>query len=407
MTRTENTGRRLCLAIGAASLCLCILLDLFYFPAGTIFPDERRFLASATQMSETGRFIVRGDRAWEMPGTAAFFAAFILLFSGANAAIVPIRLAQAMLLVFQAALIGKIAQRMFHDRVTGLAAFTIAAFYPFLLYYQGLLLSETLFNTFLIAAFACLYWWRDRGLRMDGTLILTSVCFALATYTKPTLTLLPPFLVAAVTLGARDWRLTGRMFLVSALIYLALLAPWWLRNYSLLHAFVPFTTGSAQILYLGNNPSNPSVGISWSDTDPAVLARLRAIPDEAERQRAFRAEAMRYIVEDPGAFVHRMSLKLLRFWNIVPNAPEFSGGGYKIVSVVSFGPVLVLALVATVLWRRRFVAFAPLLVLVAYFTLMHMITIASLRYRLPLEPFLIVLAAAPVGAVLRRATGWR
>ena len=64
------------------------------------------------------------------------------------------------------------------------------------------------------------------------------------------------------------------MFLVCALIYIALLAPWWVRNYFLLHAFVPFTTGSAQILYLGNNPRNPAAGISWStDTDPLVLAR--------------------------------------------------------------------------------------------------------------------------------------
>ena len=204
MTRIENTSWRFCVAVGSVSLCLCIFLDLFYFPADTIFPDERRFLASATHLANTWSFTVRGDRAWEMPGTAAVFATFAWLFSSAHAAIVPIRLAQAMLLLFQAVLIGQIAQRIFEDRATGLVAFTITAFYPFFLYYQGLLLSETLFNTFLIAAFASLYWWRDRRLRMDAALILTCVCFALATYIKATMTLFPPFLVAVATLGARD-----------------------------------------------------------------------------------------------------------------------------------------------------------------------------------------------------------
>jgi hypothetical protein len=44
---------------------------------------------------------------------------------------------------------------------------------------------------------------------------------------------------------------------------------------------------------------------------------------------------------------------------------------------------------------------------VAYFTTLHVVTIASLRYRLPLEPFLIAMASAPVAAIARRALGSR
>jgi hypothetical protein len=44
----------------------------------------------------------------------------------------------------------------------------------------------------------------------------------------------------------------------------------------------------------------------------------------------------------------------------------------------------------------------PIGLLMAYFTFVHAVTIASLRYRLPLEPFLIVLAAEP----LARAGQW-
>jgi 4-amino-4-deoxy-L-arabinose transferase-like glycosyltransferase len=220
---------------------------------------------------------------------------------------VPIRLAQALLLLLQAVLIGTIALRIFADKLTGLVAFSMVAVYPFLLFYQGLLISETLFNTFLIMGVAGLYWWRDRGHRIDGVFLLVCVCFGLAIYTKATLTVLPPILVASATLGACHLLHTVRVLLLAALVYAALLAPWWVRNFELLHAFVPFSTSAAENFYLGNNPRNPMAGINTvTDVDPEVVGRLRAIPDEVDRQRAFAAEAIRYIVADPVAFAQRM-----------------------------------------------------------------------------------------------------
>jgi hypothetical protein len=88
---------------------------------------------------------------------------------------------------------------------------------------------------------------------------------------------------------------------------------------------------------------------------------------------------------------------------VVPNAAEFQGSWYRIVSAVSFGPVLFFSILSAIVWRRRLVVAAPILLLVTYLTLLHTITIASLRYRLPLEPFLIAMAAAPVAAIARRA----
>ena len=273
------------------------------------------------------------------------------------------------------------------------------AFYPFMLFYQGLLLSETLFNTFLVAAFASLYWWRERGFRFDRVFFLTCLLFGLAALIKPTLMVVPPILIASLTLAIRSFRLTLRVLVLASLAYAAVLAPWVARNYMLLHTFVPFTTGASENLYLGNNEKNTTAGINWmTDVDPEVVARLRAIPDEVERQRAFGAAAIEYIRDHPMVFVQRAGQKFVRFWNIVPNAPEYQGGLYRIVSAMSFGGVLILSVISIFVWRRRLLDFAPLLLLIAYFTVVHMITIASLRYRLPLEPFLILIAAGTVSA---------
>jgi 4-amino-4-deoxy-L-arabinose transferase-like glycosyltransferase len=377
----------------------CAAVDLFYFPHTTVFPDEQRILGSAIRLASSGEFWVGADRAWEMPGAALFFAPAVRLF-GPHAAVVPIRFAQAMLLVVQCALIASITHRIFGSRSAAFLASCIAALYPFLIFYQGLLLSETLFNTLLLAGVASFYWWRDRGLRVDFALVIASLCFALATLTKATLTILPPLLLAATawTAGA-NLRRTVTILIASSCLYAAFMSPWWIRNAVVLHAFVPFTTGSAQNLYLGNNAHNPDAGIDWSrDAEPAIVAKISALPNELARQQAFGQTARDYIKANPEAFVRAAAKRFVRFWNIVPNAAEFRTGLYSIVSAASFGPVLVLALACAFRRRTQWRLLTPLYLIIGYFTFVHVVTIASLRYRLPLEPLLIILAAEPLGA---------
>lgn len=386
-----------------AGLVACSIINLFYFPRTTIFPDEQRFLASAIRLASTGEFWVGADRAWEMPGTAIFFTPAVWLF-GADAAVLPIRFAQSVLLVIQSALIALTAQRIFGKGIAAFFAASLAVLYPFFLFYQGLLLSETLFNTTLLAGIAALYWWRDRGLRIDLALVITCLCFAAATLTKATLTILPPLLIAATAWAAEAHLRRALVILVAAsCLYGAFMSPWWIRNAALLGTFVPFTTSSAQNLYLGNNPRNPDAGIDWANNvEPNVVARILALPNEVERQRAFGKAAIDYIRNNPTAFLHAAEMKFVRLWNLVPNAPEFSAGWYPIISAASFGPVLALALICAMRWRHQWCLFAPLYLLVGYFTLVHVVTIASLRYRLPIELILILLAAEPLAALVER-----
>lgn len=386
-----------------ACFLACSIINLFYFPPTMIFPDEQRFLASAVRLAATGEFWIGPDRAWEMPGTALFFAPAIWLF-GPHAAIMPIRLTQSILLVAQCALIAFTARRIFGKGTAAYIASCLAALYPFFLFYQGLLLSETLFNTLLIAGVAALYWWRERGLRIDGALVVACLCFAAATMTKATLTILPPLLLAATAwMGGENLRRTFTVLVAASCLYAAFMSPWWIRNAVLLQSFIPFTTSSAMNLYLGNNPNNPNAGIDWaSDVDPAVVATIGALPDELARQSAYNKAARDYIQENPAAFLRAAAKKFIRFWNIVPNAGEFRSGLYLLITALSFGPVLVLALICAVRWRRQWRLLAPLYLIIGYFTFVHVVTIASLRYRLPLEPLLIVLAAEPLAAFVER-----
>lgn len=244
-------------------------------------------------------------------------------------------------------------------------------------------------------------------MRFDRAFFVTCLFFAAATLTKATLTLFPPLLlaVAAWTAGAA-WRRTIAVVVAASCLYAAFISPWWIRNATVLHTFVPFTTSSAMNLHLGNNRNNPNVGIDWAqDAEPDVAAAINALPDELARQHAYAKAARDYIESNPMTFVRAAALKFLRFWNVVPNASEYRSRFYAIISVASFGSVLVLALVGALRQWRRWRILAPIYLIIGYFTFIHIVTIASLRYRFPVEPLLIVMAAEPLAALIAAARG--
>jgi hypothetical protein len=100
--------------------------------------------------------------------------------------------------------------------------------------------------------------------------------------------------------------------------------------------------------------------------------------------------------------VRNAGRKLVRFWNVVPNHESFRQGAYQWAIAMSYGPALTLAVLGAWLYRTRWRRLLPIYALMGYFTLVHMVTISSLRYRLPLEPFLLIIAAGALAFLSRR-----
>ena len=152
------------------------------------------------------------------------------------------------------------------------------------------------------------------------------------------------------------------------------MSPWWIRNAIVLGAFVPFTTNRRENLYLGNNPHNLDGGVDWTDdADPQPSqTQLSRIPDELASgsarstsigDRLYQRKSER--IPPPVA-----AKKFVRFWNVVPNAAEITKRRFmSIVSAASFGPILLLALACALRWWRRWRLFAPIYLMIGYFTL--------------------------------------
>jgi 4-amino-4-deoxy-L-arabinose transferase-like glycosyltransferase len=258
----------------------------------------------------------------------------------------------------------------------------------------------------LMAGLLATYAWRDEGADVNWKMGGAIAILTAATMTKAVFTVLPPVLIAVAAVGKQPFSKTVRILGCSVLVYAVLMAPWWVRNYYVFGEFVPFTTSSSRNLYMGNSPNNPDVATygpylpeDWATVDGVDLDR---IPGELERYRALRSHAVANILEAPGDFFRRALIKLSIFWSIAPNAPAFQNPLYRFVGAITFGPILILAIVCAVCQRRQFLLLLPFYLTIGYFTAVYTVTIASIRYRLPIEPLLIILGAGQLTVIVRR-----
>jgi len=286
-------------------------------------------------------------------------------------------------------LIYELTDAIFASKRAAVLAAAVAAVYPYFIFYSIVGLTETLFMVLLLSAYLC--WYRN-------AYIAASVFSVLGILTRPVLDPLAPLLLLyfAIAIRGLSIKAAAKYLAIYVGIYCVLMAPWWLHNYKAYQTFVRLNLGSGVALLSGNSPSNQSGGID--NNLNATMAPFAEIADPVARDKAMQRAALNYIKEDPGRFLIQAAKRFQRFWSPWPLTEEYSRPLYKLISFCSFIPVLLLALVFVVLYGRTyFRRIAPLLLFIVYLNSLHLVFPASLRYRLPVEPFLIILAAA--GAV--------
>ncbi len=181
-------------------------------------------------------------------------------------------------------------------------------------------------------------------------------------------------------------------FLLAAVF---MLCPVIIRNYRLFGSFVPVRTGSGESLLEALGP--------WADGGPGmdriVYPAFPPGADEVERDRLCRVAAIDWARSNPRAAAALAWKKLCRTWSIVIHAQGYTSPFHKLVCWLTVAPIFGLAVVGVWLWRRRPADIALLLLPAAYLTLMHVVFVGSVRYRVPAMPFLFILAAVPIGSI--------
>lgn len=319
------------------------------------------------------------QRAYRLPGYSTFLAGALLIFPDAPAGVFRIlnSLMFAMITFWSVALTCRLTQKTWAGVVTGV----MIIFSPTMAYFSSVLFTETLF-CFLVMWFLIAF---AKGRREAGLL------FGLALLTRGTLLFAIPLVI---------YLAPQRRFFTLSMIAPVLL--WMLRNWLVLGALVPFSTGTGQVLYgVYNEVSFENATGEWLNPPTVPGWSEFADLDEVEQDKALTRAAIDFARhQSVPALVESEIAKLGNLAGIGPiRQDEWS-------DVVTFSLINCLWIVliwtrpevrqrAKRIWRHTEMRLMAVLLLA---TLINtLVFYGSPRFRSPFIPLLVIMSA--VGAV--------
>jgi 4-amino-4-deoxy-L-arabinose transferase-like glycosyltransferase len=355
-------------------------------------PDQREYL-------EAGRNLLHGeglfftDSRFVQRVYAHRTPGYPLLIAAAGANVVAVRIVQALIDTSTVLAAFLLARRWLPPYACLFAALLVAS-NPFLVYFCGLLLTETLFTAMLAWGMVLV---TSRGTTpwLAGGIVLAS-----SVLVRPGAIGLPVILgvLAAMTNRRSDgtyqrrWPIpVGTTMLL--LTVLALL-PWAGRNRQVLGRWIWTSTNEGITRYDGFNPD----ATGGSDQRFVHVMPQLIRMGETERNDYLAEQANQFIRQRPLDALRLAGAKILRTWSPRPLSDEFSRPLYVAVALGYAIPlaglfVAGLALAPLDRWAKLFLT-APAI----YLTLTVALSVGSLRYRLPAEVPMAVLAAGTLVA---------
>jgi 4-amino-4-deoxy-L-arabinose transferase-like glycosyltransferase len=231
--------------------------------------------------------------------------------------------------------------------------------------------------------------WRDAvwaGLCMGPLLLFRAEAMAIT------------LMYAACLVLRRGWKALGAAVAFAA-ISLAVLSPWVIRNEVVFHTFIPTMSTPGFNLWLGHN--DLTVGdnhFNWlAAQKPALHRELQAVPLSVEYEvnvdKLYKRDALSYIRTHPRREVELAGRKLFLFFAFDANHAKGGNALYWVPSILltcvgAFG----------VYYQRRRLLRQDLLLTatIAYAAAIGTVMFVLPRYRIVVDPFLMIFAAAVV-----------
>jgi hypothetical protein len=389
--------------------------------------DDRFGFGDSQSYWTLGRAMARGQpyqtgpdsRVFRTPGYPLLLAPIFVL-SGGEPSVLWARAESAVCGTLAVGGVWWLARRLYSGRA-GIWGGWMAALYPGAVALGALVLSEAPFLPLMLAQL-CLWttaWQAPTARKAAALSVATGLAAGAATLVRPSWLLFTPLaLVAAVifsgtgkasgTRGIGKASGTRRRHAAMGVAILAglvlVMAPWWIRNARVTGHFVPTTLQVGASLYDGLSPT--ATGASDMDFVTPMIEAERRHPAAAGGRLAdgfeyrldcrMRNEALNWARTHPGRVAELAAVKLVRLWNLWPNDRQFSAWPIRLVVALGYLPVLALGLAGAVGSFRRSWPYVLCWLPAAYFTLLHVVFVSSIRYREPAMLALMVLAAGSI-----------
>ncbi len=287
-----------------------------------------------------------------------------------------------------------IAREIFSEKA-GLIACFLGTIYPFFIFFTGLILTETLF---IFLFLWLIFFFRKMVLytRLSYA-VYTGILAGLSILTKPIAAyfLAFAFIIVLTIYNDRRKQLLANGLLVF-LISMAVISPWAWNNYKRSGSLVFLRGGGGFVLYESNNP----LATGGPCGERIVWTEEMKKMDAKELDSYFKREAIFFIKNNPRRFLELTVIKVARFWSFTPNAGNYQSWKYKLISVMSYGPLILLACWQVIATRRRWKELIFLYLPIVFFTGLHTVILGSIRYRIPIMPYVMIFSAAGLSKFL-------
>lgn len=312
-------------------------------------------------------------------------------------------------------LIYKIGEKVF-DRWVGFFAAMVLTCYPLFIINSFRLMPEAVF-TFLLSLF--LFFFIGFFEKPDWKRVaILGILLGLSTLTKASIQFLPFFLGLYAFLWLRK-----RIQLVPVLIRLmgviiimiGVISPWTIRNYLLSEELIFVDTSGGYTFWIGNriqsdgHDDDPLTKTEMDEVkkDVARILGLEYSPSfnlaktawaSGENSNKLYQEGLRIIRDHPLQTGWIWLKKIYRFWFLYIGKTTF------ILQEILWGIQGLLILVATIgigfsLKQKK--SISPLIIIIVYFVLLHMMATANIRYSMPVMPYMILLAAFGMDQIIK------
>ncbi len=288
------------------------------------------------------------------------------------------------------------AQYSLGDRAARFAAWSWV-FYPFAIYFSATMVWDYALTALLFAICFCIL----QRLHLHHGLTVWAglgILYGITILSNPSVLTVFPLLLLFAMLKVRraggDWLRRG---VITAIALLAVLTPWGIRNYRVLHVVCPVRDGFWLELWSGNTgdtfESNPAWTHPASNPDEMHQYQLSGEPAYIAQKHLLASD---FIRRPPLFFVGVSLRRAIRFWtgfwsfNLRYLQKEF----FDIPNIFFCSSITFLMILGVRRsWRNDRRATLPYLLLVAIFPCTYYLSHSSMDYRQPIEPEIIILAS--------------
>jgi hypothetical protein len=300
-----------------------------------------------------------------------------------------------------------IAKRTFGESVATGAAWTWALF-PTAIFFP----IQWIWDTALTALFFSLIFWATLGLRKKRGLLPWAgygALWVVGVLINPSIVSLFPFFLGWLMWKARKESAPWAKPAAAALLVFTIgLVPWTIRNYRVFDKFIVLRSNFGLELWLGNNPDVTDTMSQWAHPNDnpqegEKYARTGEIAYMAEKQR----EAFAFMRSHPRDTAYFMFHRFANTWLGVTDTPldYWANGPLYAKAFLILNCLLSLLSLLGVLYAHRtgHPDAAPFGLVLLVFPTIFYVTHSSLRYRFPMDPIMLVLAASAVAHLLSAA----